>query len=225
MNKMKELIKKLLAPFMGTIKKGPLRGKKWILASGVRFVQGRYETDTVEILKQYIKPGQTVYDVGAHIGYLTIVMSELVGPEGKVVAFEPRPLNLIYLKKHLQKNNINNVRIIEAGVSDTAGAGKFDADHGTGTGRVSTDGSLDIELVTLDDLIASKQVPPPSLIKMDIEGGEMEALPGAKILLTEYKPIIVLSTHGDKVHDVCKKFLANIGYNIENEDRSGFIAN
>ena len=222
--KMKEMIKTLLSPIMVTLKKGPLAGHKWILASGTRFIQGRYEPGTIKMLDSLIESGQTVYDVGAHVGYLTVYMSRLVGDSGQVIAFEPRPLNLIYLKRHISKNNIRNVRILEAGVSDHKGAGKFDRDHGTGTGMVSDKGDLDIDLVVLDELVKDGSLPPPNLIKMDIEGGEVQALPGAQELLKKYRPAIVLSTHGKEVHKFCIEFLESIGYTIKHEGHGGLLA-
>ncbi len=221
---MKELIKTLLSPFMVTLKKGPLAGHKWILASGARFIQGRYEPDTIKTLETLIQPGQIVYDVGAHVGYLTVYMSRLVGTNGQVIAFEPRPLNLVYLKKHISKNNVNNVLIIEAGVSDHTGTGKFDRNHGTGTGRISDEGDLSIDLVVLDQLLKSGRIPPPNLIKMDIEGGEVQALPGARELLSSRRPSIVLSTHGEDVHQFCVEYLESLGYFIKHQEPGGLVA-
>lgn len=105
---MKNTLKKLLGPIHVKIKKGPLEGMRWSAASGMRFVKGGYEPDTVDRLKEYVKPASVCHDIGAHVGYLSIVMSRLVGEHGKVVAFEPRPANLEYLQRHIRLNNILN---------------------------------------------------------------------------------------------------------------------
>ena len=220
----KDLIKSLLMPFVATIKSGPLKGNKWIIASGSRFVQGRYEPDTVELISARLTKGDVAYDVGAHVGYLTILMANLVGNEGKVIAFEPRPVNYSYLTKHLRINNVGNVECIKKGVSDVAGVVTFDSNTGTGTGQISSKGNISIETICLDDEIDNSRLPPPNFIKMDIEGGEVDALKGSHNLLTKYKPILHISTHGEDIHAQCIEYIKQHGYSIEIEDRHGFVA-
>lgn len=113
---------------------------------------------------------------------------------------------------------------MEVDVSDHKGVGKFDSDHGTGTGRVSTNTSLAIRLVILNDLVSQGDIKPSSLIKMDVEGDEVQALPGARKILETHKPVIMLSTRGDDVHSECKAFLSEVGYEIVDEQARSFIA-
>ena len=68
----------------------------------------------------------TVFDIGAHAGYYTLIASKLVGGSGHVVAFEPAPRNLRYLRRHLSLNHVSNVTVLEVAVSDRAGVGRFD---------------------------------------------------------------------------------------------------
>ena len=81
-------------------------------------------------------------------------------------------------------------------------------------GALSTDGELEVKTVALDRLFEMGEIPAPSLIKMDIEGGEYSALMGARAILERYHPTIFLATHGRQVHDDCCSYLRSIGYRL-----------
>jgi FkbM family methyltransferase len=136
-----------------------------------------------------------------------------------VIAFEPLPRNLGYLKKHLQLNHVDNVKIIEAAVSNTEGTTwfKMGADVQTSMGSIVFEGAgnLEVKMVVLDKLVASKAIPGPDFIKMDIEGAELYALQGANTILEQYHPTIFLATHGKIVHKECCEFLVNLGYQLK----------
>ena len=87
------------------ILQGRLRGKRWIVGSGNHGCWlGSYEYEKRRAFEQTISAGNIVFDVGAHVGFYTLLASTLVGPTGRVVAFEPAPRNLRYLKEHLRLN-------------------------------------------------------------------------------------------------------------------------
>jgi FkbM family methyltransferase len=89
---------------------GPLKGFKWIKGSGVNgYWLGTYERKKQSLISTYIKQGMVCYDIGAHVGYYSLTFSKLVGESGKVFSFEPNPLNLMYLLKHLRLNQVENV--------------------------------------------------------------------------------------------------------------------
>ncbi|MEH2250266.1 FkbM family methyltransferase [Nostoc sp.] len=165
------------------------------------------------MFQQIIQEGSIVYDLGSNSGFYTILASILVGSQGKVVAFEPHPQNLHYLKQHLQLNHLENVIVIDRAVSDSSGVIQFD---GSGfTGHISSQGELQVETVSLDEFIDTKQIPPPNFLKIDIEGAEMLALSGAKSMLSKIHPTILLATHGIEVHEQCCQFLNLLGYALE----------
>src|SRR5262245_8579614 len=108
------------------ILQGPLRGKKWIAgASDNGCWLGSYEYQKQRLFAKSVSPGDVVFDVGAHVGFYTLLASVLVGKRGRVIAFEPVPANLEYLRHHIRLNRIDNVEIIEAAVSDTDGVSAF----------------------------------------------------------------------------------------------------
>lgn len=97
------------------IMQGKLKRKKWIVGSSNHGCWlGSYEFDKQLLFENTITQGSVVLDLGGNVGFYTLLSSELVGPGGKVVVFEPLPRNLFYLKEHLRLNHVNNVTVLEA---------------------------------------------------------------------------------------------------------------
>lgn len=197
------------------ILQGRLKGKRWI--AGARnhgCWLGSYEYDKQVLFEKIVTEGSIVFDVGAHVGFYTLLASVLVGPKGRVFAFEPFPANFSYLKQHLRLNHITNVTAIAAAVSDSAGTAYFENGTHSSQSHLALQGSLQVETLTLDDLIERGQVSPPDYIKIDVEGAEMLVLSGARALLAKHHPTIFLATHGPELHQQCCQFLSNLGYQL-----------
>lgn len=198
------------------ILRGALRGKKWVTGSSDHGCWlGSYEYHKQKLFTRTVLPGDVVFDIGAHVGFYTLLASVLVRESGQVVAFEPMPDNLRYLREHLQLNQIANVKVIGAAVSDFIGQAGFRIGATSTQGTLSESGGLEVETVTLDHLIATGKTPIPRVIKMDIEGGETRALLGAINLLKTHHPTIFLATHGRDLHQQCCDFLSAIGYRLQ----------
>lgn len=195
---------------------GRLRGKRWIIgASNHGCWLGSYEYDKQKLFVRKVKKGDVVYDIGAHVGFYTLLASELVGPDGRVIAFEPLPWNLGYLHRHLALNSCENVTVFEAAVGDSTAFVRFEERASSAMGFVSSQGSLEVEMVSLDELVLNGMLPRPNIIKMDIEGGEYHALEGATRILTENHPTIFLATHSPELHQQCCKLLQQLGYRFD----------
>src|SRR5689334_14548427 len=98
-----------------------LRGYWWLPTSGgkvLRILGGTYEPEQTGHFIHFVRPGSTVLDIGAHVGYYTLLASMLAGDAGYVWAFEPEPHNAEFLRQHLAVNNCRNVHVEEAAVSD-----------------------------------------------------------------------------------------------------------
>ena len=202
------------------ILQGRLRGKKWIISSSnIECALGSYEYEKRILFEKNVSKSSVVYDIGAHVGFYTLLASDLVGKNGKVIAFEPVPQNLKYLKKHLEINRCTNVIVIEAAVSDKSGISFFDEGPNSSVGHLSEDNSsLTVETVSIDELIMRGEIPPPNYVKIDIEGAELLALKGAKSTFRTYSPNIFLATHSHRVHNVhidCINYLASLGYKLK----------
>ena len=149
-------------------------------------IQGFSEKHVTDFFKSRIKPGMTVVDVGANIGYYTLLFAQLVGKNGRVYAFEPEPTNIRYLKRNLQLNHYDNVIVIEKAVSDRCGATTLflspDNPGGHSLSPVAGQDTINVEVVTLDDVFRNRDVR-VDFIKMDIEGHEYFAIQGMYRLL------------------------------------------
>ena len=197
------------------ILQGPLRGKKWILGSQRHaFWLGGYEPQMQRLIAAELKRGGTFYDIGANVGFYSMLASVLIDP-GKVFAFEPLPVNLSYLRKHLDLNGIDIVDVKEVAISDEVGAARFQTEKTGAMGRLNELGNLQVKTSTLDSLIDSNEISPPNYIKMDIEGAEFKALQGAKRCFMEYRPKLFLGTHGAEVHCKCIQLLRSWNYDIK----------
>jgi FkbM family methyltransferase len=193
---------------------GPLRGRWWLPASRgkvLRILNGTYEREQTRLFQEWIRPGDTVLDVGAHVGYYTLLASVLAGDNGTVWAFEPNPRNFRFLERHARINGRRNVRAEQAAVSDAEGSARFDFGTGSGTGHLARGGALEVRTVRLDDFCRRHGVR-PAAVKIDVEGAEGAVLEGARETLAAARPVIFLSTHGPEVHRYCLDLLREMGY-------------
>jgi FkbM family methyltransferase len=202
---------------------GPLRGKKWIAGSsnhGCWF--GSYELSKQKAFAAALKPGHVVYDLGANVGFYSLLASVFVGPQGQVFSFEPSPRNLLLLRQHLAMNGITNCTIYEAAVTDSRGFANFDpaTDWSGGHLAPASTNSFTVPTVSLDELVDSGELPLPQVIKCDIEGAEYNALKGAVRTLQSATPVIFLSTHGFEIHQKCCALLTNFNYSLRSLDNS-----
>jgi FkbM family methyltransferase len=191
---------------------GPLRGRKWIVSSQTaNFWYGTFEREKARKFQSRIEPGSIVYDVGANVGYYTLLAAPRAAT---VLSFEPVPSIADLLQRHLDLNHITNCVLIRKAVSKSAGEVRFSPTNArnNGSGHFSSDGPLCVQTISLDEFCRDN--PPPSVIKMDIEGAETMALQGAMNTLSTHHPVIFLATHGDCAPD-CLALLRSLNYKVE----------
>jgi FkbM family methyltransferase len=158
---------------------------------------GCFEPYETELVTQEIKPGQVVVDIGANIGYYTLLFARQVGPTGKVIAFEPDPGNFQLLKKNVRANGYHNVVLMQKAVANRTGTMRlFVCSNNQGDHRLydSHDGrpTIDVETTTLDDALA-RETRPVNFIKMDIQGSEPGALQGMQQTLQRTTDLTMIS--------------------------------
>jgi len=166
-------------------------------------VHGIHGAHDLKIFKDNVKDGDNVVDLGANIGYFTLILAKLVGPTGKVFAFEPDPRNLALLKKNVEYNNYKNVIIVPKAVSDvndkctlyvsqkTFGQNRIYKPEKTDTQKFIP---TDSETIRLDDFFKTNNLLNKiSFIKIDIEGAEFLALSGMKEILKLNKNIKIFT--------------------------------
>jgi len=152
--------------------------KDWFVAPSLLFGH-IWEPAETEIFRLSVKAGMTVVDIGAHVGYYSILASQLVGPTGQVYAFEPTPETLKLLHQNMTLNQVTNVQVLAAAVSDGIGTTLLYLDKVSPGSNTTSGGSSDkaitVSTITLDSILGDTKV---DFIKIDIEGGEVKALKG-----------------------------------------------
>lgn len=149
-----------------------------------------------------LEPGDLAVDVGANIGFFAALFGTLVGPDGRVFAFEPVPANLSILARNISLNNLNNVVIEPSACGEANAAGAMQVEGNLSTARMETQaedtngGSSDISVVTIDSVLAADPRP-VRFMKIDIEGFELFALRGAEATLARSPDIELLVEYSE----------------------------
>lgn len=162
-----------------------------------------YEPDLRHALNATVRAGMVAYDIGANVGAYTLLMAHLVGPRGRVYAFEPDPLNYSFLSETVAANSLPHVTALDYAIAESTGTARFDRRGGAFSGRLSADGArysrtrntLMVNTASLDDLIAAGQLPPPNVVKIDVEGNETLVIRGMRHTLSNYRPILACEIH------------------------------
>jgi FkbM family methyltransferase len=213
--KLKHIFKILLSGIYVKIKSGPLKGKKWIVTSGGKFIQGDQEKYKTDAFMKNFAAGDVFFDIGAHFGYYSAIAAMINNGSGQVFAFEPRPMNAGFFRKHMKINDFKNVTLIEAAVGETDKDVHFDTGHGSATGHVSNNGDISVKQVSIDRMVKDSFLPVPGFIKIDVEGGEIEVLRGSKEVISKYKPKMIIATHTPECYQFVIEFLDRNKYRYE----------
>ncbi len=184
---------------------------------------GTYETNLQTAIQALVQPGWVAYDVGANIGYISLLLARAVGEKGRVFSFEALPSNLSRLRANLALNHLGDrVVVIEGAVAATAESVRFLVGPSGAMGKVAGSAgrsyperdALEVPGIVLDDFVYQDGHPPPQVVKMDIEGGEVLALRGMARLLAECRPLVLMELHGPQAARVSWEVLTSAGYRI-----------
>lgn len=212
------------------ITRGPMAGMRWRRRNCLPFWYhlGIYEPETSRFIAAHLRPGDTFWDLGANAGYHTLMAARAVGATGRVIAVEPDPGTCEILRGQVELNGFGNCTIVQAAVSDRAGSTRLvrRASDPRGNALEQIDNPaidnkegdvVEVPSLTMDEL--SRRYPLPRLIKMDIEGAEILALPGGRTLLAspERPERLLVAFHGEEARDFCQDFLMGLGYELETD--------
>lgn len=195
---------------------------------------GTYEPELQAAVRDWVRPGWTAYDLGANIGFVSLLLGRQVGGEGHVLAVEALPDNVSRLTRNVALNELSDViEVLPAAVADLDGPVAFLVGPSGGMGKA--DGSAGRELVyeqritvpgiSLDQQVYQHGRIAPQVIKIDIEGGEVLALPGMLRLLKEKKPILFIELHGEQAAHQVWKTLAGSGYSVHRMSKGYPVVN
>lgn len=195
-------------------------------ASSRDIVFGMYESDTVEVFKKLVKPGMTVVDVGAHVGFYTLLAARLAGPTGRVYAFEPNPEVFGLLLRNIKENGYEGiVRAVPKAASNSRRTVRLYLSE-TESGETSfypddqvTQDNIEVETVVLDEFFSKEGWPKVHVVKVDVEGAEVEVLQGIKEivqrnphlkLIVEFNPNTQVKSLGN--HEDIFKIIGSLGF-------------
>lgn len=149
-------------------------------------VRGWKEHKEAEAFLSLALPGMTIFDVGANLGIYTLMAAKRVGARGVVHAFEPTPRIVKKLQDNIRLNHFSNVIVNQVAVSNTRGTAQFfihDEDDRSSLAPISGT-AISVPLITLDDYVAQQGISHLDLMKLDVEGAEVQVLNGSKRLLS-----------------------------------------
>lgn len=210
-----------------------VRGHKMFLAPRDAYpspdmVGDHYEESTAGLFEQLLSPGMVVVDVGAHVGFFTLLAARSVGPQGKVYSFEPEPRNYALLEKNLGLNGYSWVVATQKAISNSPGsADLYLSSLDTGSHSIfsraarGVAGTLTVSATTVDCFLQEVGWPHVDLVKIDVEGAEITVLEGmarffesqrAVKLIVEYCPTL-LSSAGSEPSELLDR-LVSLGFEV-----------
>lgn len=203
---------------------GPLEGYRMFIDWNRyrSFVYGTWEPAVAKVVSEIVKKGMTVIDVGAHHGYYSLYFAKRVGPTGRVFSFEPVPENFVLLRKNIALNDVSWIEVFpNAAFSCTKDISFAAPDESANSGEGSlSEGNkgrqIQVHAVTLDSFCASVHGL-PDVIKMDVEGAELDVLLGAKDTLAHCSPKLLIELHhfdGNVAAHPVPGFLQGLGYEV-----------
>jgi FkbM family methyltransferase len=184
---------------------------------------GNYEPDAAQAVRRFAPTGGVAYDLGANVGYTTLLLARAVGRGGRVFAFEPLPDNLQRLRHAVRLNGLESqVIVVPTAVGAQHGPATFRVHASGGMGRLADGAGREkgfvaetaVEVLTLDEFVFGQHQAAPDLIKIDLEGGEGAALRGMARLLREHRPCLLIELHGSQAAAEAWSELETAGYRL-----------
>ncbi len=210
-------------PFLHIVNGGPASGLRFEISLPLDKAvwSGTYETAFSAAIREHVKAGHVCYDIGGYRGYMAGVMA-LAGAS-KVFAFEPLPANQIALRRLRELNPELNITVKDMAVGNEDGCALLRVMPDPSMGKLEGSSFQPEALVTdeikvvlqrIDSMVSRGEIPPPSLIKIDVEGAELDVLLGGGDTIRTARPIIFLEAHGSLLEEICRQELNSLGYRV-----------
>lgn len=189
----------------GFIQHGAAKGLRFNAgSSNVGFLLGSAEPESQNALTLLVRPNAIVYDIGANVGFLTLIAARLAGSSGRIFAFEPLKENFGLLEHNLRINEFTNVAARNIALAAHDGTEDFVMSANATFGGLSTAavkvedevGRIKVEVRRLDSLVEQESLPLPNVIKIDVEGAEEQVLEGALQTIARSRPVLLIELHG-----------------------------
>jgi FkbM family methyltransferase len=189
-------------------------------AENLGYLVGTAEPHLQKIIRDYVAADDTVYDIGANIGYVSLSFAKRVGPNGHVVAFEPVPQNIESLRQNIEINGINNIQLLEFAASDRRGEAVIRVDKNLATASLvwhrnnSSATEFRIRTVSIDELVEAGNFAYPKFVKIDVEGSEGLVLRGMCRTIAAAKPVLFVEC-SDMGREITWTILRDLGYRCQ----------
>ena len=206
------------------VRAGPLEGLVMhMYPHALDMAIGRHEPLVGNLIRRHLSEGDIAFDVGANVGYFTLLMARCVGASGRVVAFEPDPFVGEYLRRNIAGNQDQlgaSINAVDVAIGGYSGSRPFTPGSRISRGTlVSGVGPLSVDVLTLEEAIGRYGF--PQLIKIDVEGAESELLEGAVGFLATLRTTIIIEAHSQLLEKRCLEHLRRSGFHCERLRQSG----
>ena len=177
-----------------------------------------------ELLARLVKAGDTVYDLGANVGFYAAHFAHRSGADGRVVCFEANPVCAYFLRSNLLELGLDQVTVLPTAILHVDGMTRFMINHGnTNLGLAETSGffhykpgqEIAVTCFTLDHLVKDLGLPAPDVMKIDVEGAELQVLEGMGETIATHRPAMLLELHGEACTQGAVRRLGDSGYHFE----------
>ena len=182
---------------------------------------GWLETSVQEAMVRHLGAGDVLYDIGANLGFFSLLGARLAGPQGHVYALEPAPENAVAIRRHAELNHVVNLSVLEQAAAAESGRGRLQLVDDRSWSKLEgygehpgTERVVGVELVAIDELLGSGQLRPPTLVKIDVEGAELAVLEGMAATLERHRPAVICELHD--THAPFTAFMTERGYRVVN---------
>ncbi|MGH9156360.1 MAG: FkbM family methyltransferase [Acidimicrobiales bacterium] len=197
------------------VRSGPGRDLRVSLQrASANYALGTNELPVQQAVQDHLRPGDVFYDIGSNIGFFALIAARAVGADGRVVAFEPVPANAKRIRANAARNGFGQIRVVEVAVGREAGGGAGAtltlSRHPGGAslfGEAPPDatGTIEVATASVDELVAAGRTDPPTLVKVDVEGTELDVLGGMRSTLASHSPLLIVELDGPSSDEVMAK--------------------
>lgn len=184
------------------------------------YLLGTAESHLQRAIKKYVSAGDMVFDIGANIGYVSLSLAKRVGPNGRVIAFEPIPRNVEMLRKSIEVNGLTNIQLLDLAASDRDGETVIRmAENPATASMIWHQGNPDVtnivvKTVAIDDLVDAGEFGRPIFVKIDVEGAEGLVLAGMRRTIEASQAVLFVEC-SDAGREAAWKMLTNMGYRCQ----------
>lgn len=183
-----------------TIADGPGEGLRMDSSRSRVYQDGTAEMPVQRALMDVLRPGAVAYDIGANVGFFSLIAARAVGSSGRVYSFEPVPENARLIRRNASLNTFDHIQVVEGAVAEESGTITLTlAEHPGGATLAREElqpppdakGEITVRAVCLDEEVEAGRLPAPDVIKIDVEGAELVVLDSMSSILRTRRPILI----------------------------------